>query len=151
MRVEKIFLVLVIPSFICAQALAQGKPLGTAPVQPTGGRCCENGQAEGAWCEGLAGINDPRKHCRPVDISVRECVDRTLELMGSYPCGEYFLGARYCSEVDSNGGYPRYYYRRPIVVSPNSLSFTAEYGSSNPPSQAFLILNGVSDIRLLRT
>jgi hypothetical protein len=64
---------------------------------------------------------------------------------GTYhPCGQ-FIGARYCSE-GVRYGYPRYYYHAPIQVELDSLSFTAQYGSSNPPSQAFLILNGVWDI-----
>ena len=136
-------LALAVRAALLAQGVKQDSPLT--------GRCCENGQAEGAWCDGVAGIKAGGDSCHEVNITPRECVDLTAELMGSYSCSEYFLGARYCSEVDSNGGYPRYYCRRPIVVSPNSLSFTAQYGSSNPPSQAFLILNGVSDVRLLRT
>jgi len=80
--------------------------------------------------------------CNEVTLYVRDCVDATRD---GRLCGG--IGSHYCSEVDNNGSYPRYYaVWEPIEVSPASLTFTAQYGSSNPPSQAFLILNGVSDI-----
>ncbi|MGC9091707.1 MAG: hypothetical protein ACP5JH_00450 [Bacteroidota bacterium] len=90
---------------------------------------------------------DPEYGCKDINHPVRECVESTGGMY--HPCG-YFVGARYCSETVKYG-YPRYYYHLPIKVNPASLTFTAQYGGSNPSSQAFLILNGVSDLPFLRT
>jgi len=127
-----------------AQAPKELSPLGA---------CCDAGLAENTWCgASRVTVKDPNHDCDDIYITARQCVERTRS--DYHPCGD-FKGARWCVDTDAPQPgvyYPRYYaVWEPIQVSPNSLSFTAQYGSSNPPSQAFLILNGVSDVRLLRT
>ncbi|MGB9774019.1 MAG: hypothetical protein ACPL4I_08405, partial [Bacteroidota bacterium] len=141
---KRILIAIFIFAFIAPFAVGQEKGADTLQLNPLH-VCCNNG-AEGLRCGDPSGIKPPESNCVDVTHTVRECVDLTAGLRGRNVCSTTFVGARYCSEVDNIGSYPRYYYHLPIKVNPASLTFTAQYGGSNPSSQAFLILNGVSDI-----
>jgi len=140
---KQILIGIFIFAFIAPFAAGQEKGADTLQLNPLY-VCCNNG-ATGFWCGESTGIKLPESNCQDVTHTVRKCVDLTGDLQGEYVCGNTFVGARYCSEV-RNSSYPRYYAWTPIQVNPASLTFTAQYGGSNPPAQPFLILNGVSDI-----
>jgi len=132
-------------SFASVPRLLLCQPKDSTSVLAPQSICCDNGY-EGIYCNSQSSMH-LKPSCNEVTLYVRDCVDATRD---GRLCGG--VGSHYCSEVDNNGSYPRYYaVWEPIEVSPASLTFTAQYGSSNPPSQGFLILNGVSDVRLLRT
>ncbi|MGB9774015.1 MAG: hypothetical protein ACP5JH_00460 [Bacteroidota bacterium] len=144
MRLSHIFCAVALimwGAFYLRVAHAQNKPSSA---------CCESG-IDGAWCGSTTSYYIPSACTTEITIAVRQCVDKTRAGLLCYP----YRGTRYCVDTDSPPGpgvyYPRYYYQLPIKVNPASLTFTAQYGGSNPSSQAFLILNGVSDLPFLRT
>ncbi|MGC8898605.1 MAG: hypothetical protein ACP5ON_10300, partial [Bacteroidota bacterium] len=155
MRVAEIFISLIISAFVLSVASSQEKSAGTAratSIDP----CCDSGQLDGFFCDDTTVtilVRDPGTgECRDRKITLRECVEVTGDRL-TQPCSGpvdadcgVFTGVRYCSDIKQQNGYPRYYAWTPIKVEPSSLTFTAQYGGSNPSSQAFLILNGVSCI-----
>lgn len=99
--------------------------------------CCENRQAEGLQADDWTGVNDIYNNCTHLNITARQCVDRTRD---GQLCSEG--GSRFCKETSSQ--YPRYYALwHPMIVSSSSMTFVATYGGGNPSSQTFSITNGV--------
>ena len=121
---------------IIVAVLFIGFPTANAQVQPLV-PCCENRQAEGLQADAWTGVNDIYNNCTHLNITARQCVDRTRD---GQLCSEG--GSRFCKETDSQ--YPRYYALwHPMIVSTSSMTFVATYGGGNPSSQVFSITNAV--------
>jgi hypothetical protein len=103
-------------------------------------RCCDDGSSQGDYWNHQTTVYNIYNNCvNEIVITARDCVDRTRDrlICGASP------GSKYCCE-DSLNPYPRYYaLSHPIIASPSSLTFTAQYGGGNPSPQTFSIMNGV--------